>query len=494
MSVLLRFGKDRLSTAKDMALEALGANIMIADAELNITYMNPAVIALLKQAEVDLQKELPRFTVATLIGSNIDIFHKHPAHQRKLLADLRKPLNATIWIGKRAFDLLVSPLIEKRTRIGFVVAWADAKERLLNLDYAAQIAAIGKVQAVVEFTVDGVIQNANENFLKAMGYSLEEVRGKHHSMFIERGLEKTPDYVALWEDLRRGEYRAGQFKRIGKGGKEVWIEGSYNPIFDVNGKVSKVVKFAADITAQMQLLANLKVLIDKNFGEIGGAIERSSSQTRLAADAVHKTTGDVQTMAAAAEELAASVREITSMMAKSSAATKSAHAQASQAGAAIQRLTETSAAMGGIVALIRSIAGQINLLALNATIESARAGEAGRGFAVVAGEVKNLAQQAANATNQIAKEIEQLQAVSGEVAGALTGIGGAIDSIREFVGATASAVEEQSAVTQGLSSGMQTTATTIVAINDNMNEISKAVNQVAHTVNDTKSAAQVLVR
>jgi methyl-accepting chemotaxis protein len=144
--------------------------------------------------------------------------------------------------------------------------------------------------------------------------------------------------------------------------------------------------------------------------------------------------------------------------------------------------------------VIRNIAGQINLLALNAAIESARAGEAGKGFAVVAGEVKSLARQAADTTNKIATEIERLQVVSGEVVAALGTINKSIDAIREFAAGTASAVEEQSVVTQQMSSGMQTAAATVVAINDNMTEISAAVAQVADALGNTRKAAAVLAR
>lgn len=137
---------------KGAALNALRANVMMADANLNITYMNDAALSLMQEAEADLRAELPRFSVATLIGSNIDVFHKNPSHQRAMLARLEKPHSATIWVGKRAFDLLVSPLHVQGRRAGFVVEWADAKARLLNVDYAAQIAAISRSQAVVQFT------------------------------------------------------------------------------------------------------------------------------------------------------------------------------------------------------------------------------------------------------------------------------------------------------------------------------------------------------
>lgn len=476
------------------ALRALRANVMIADNDLNITYVNQSVLALLKEAEADLRKELPRFNVASLIGSSIDIFHKNPAHQRRMLAALKQPHSATIRVGPWVFDLLVSPLTEKGKRSGFVVEWADAKQRLLNLDYTAQVAAIRRSQAVIEFTVDGIIIDANQNFLTAMGYNLEEIRGQHHRIFVEPEYEQTQEYAAFWETLRRGEYRAGQYKRLGKNGKEVWIEGSYNPIMDANGKVSKVVKFATDISSQVALLNNLKTLIDQNFGEIDGAIELSTSEARSASTAANETSTNVRSVAASAGELAASIGEISRSMATSRSATDNAFEQIVAVGKNTETLASAAQAMNGIVGLIRDVANQINLLALNATIESARAGEAGKGFAVVASEVKNLAVQAAQATEQISKEISGIQTTSNLVVDALGTIRDAVTTVRESVTLTASAVEEQTAVTRDMSANMQSASDAVSTVSANITEISSAVLQAGQAVSKTKQAAQVLVR
>ena len=121
-------------------------------------------------------------------------------------------------------------------------------QKLQNLDYAGQVAAISKAQAVIEFNMDGTIITANDNFLNAMGYTLDEVKGKHHRMFVEPGFDATSEYIQFWEKLNRGEYESKQYKRIGKGGKEIWIQASYNPIMDLNGKPFKVVKYATDVT------------------------------------------------------------------------------------------------------------------------------------------------------------------------------------------------------------------------------------------------------
>jgi PAS domain S-box-containing protein len=486
--------KRESAAAMTTALNALGANVMIADNALNITYLNPSAMTLMRDAESDLRKELPRFSVDTLIGSNIDVFHKNPSHQRTMLGGLDRPHNATIRVGPRVFDLLVSPLVVNRNRVGFVVEWADAKARLQNLDFAARSGAIDRSLALIEFNVDGTIIDANTNFLQAMGYRLDEIRGQHHRMFVEPGYQSSPAYIAFWDSLRRGEFQAGQYTRIAKNGQQVRLEASYNPILDLHGKVTKVVKFATDITAQVQLLANLKALIDQNFGEIDGAIDLSTAEARSASLAAGETSSNVQSVAASAEQLAASIGEISQSMSKSRSATESAFEQIVTVGKNTETLAQAAQAMNGIVGLIRSVASQINLLALNATIESARAGEAGKGFAVVASEVKNLAVQAAKATEQISTEIEGIQTTSSSVAGALGAIRDAVTTVRESVTLTASAVEEQSAVTRGMSANMQSASGAVSTVSANITEISAAVLQAAQAVAKTKEAARVLVR
>jgi methyl-accepting chemotaxis protein len=202
----------------------------------------------------------------------------------------------------------------------------------------------------------------------------------------------------------------------------------------------------------------------------------------------------VQTVAASAEELVASIGEIAQSMVRARTATESAVEQTLAASSSTERLAVAGQAMNGIVSLINNIASQINLLALNATIEAARAGDAGRGFAVVASEVKNLANQAARATDQISTEIDGIQATSGEVATALAGIRDIVSSVREHVVGTASAVEEQSAVTQTMSMNMQSASAAVANFNNSIDAISSAVEQVQSAVTSTKQAAEVLVR
>ena len=425
---------------------------MLADPELNIIYINNAATRLMREAEPELQQDMRQFSVASLLGSNIGVFL---GAQRQMLATLDKPQSITITLGKRPFDLMMSPLQQNGRRIGVAVEWADARSRLEHLDHSGQLAAIGRAQAVIEFTPDGTILTANENFQKTMGYGLSEMNGRHHSMFVDAAERETAGYRAFWDRLGRGEAHRAQFRRMAKNGHEIWLEASYNPILDAQGRVTKVVKFAVDVTDKVKMLADLKSLIDSNFTEIDGAISRSSAEAESAAHAANETSGNVDSVTENAAQLAASIGEIAQSMATSRSATENAFNQATAVGRSTAALAGAAQAMSGIVGLIRSVASQINLLALNATIEAARAGEAGRGFAVVASEVKNLAVQAARATEQISGEIDGIQTTSSEVATALNAIRDAVTSVRESVAVTAAAVEEQSAVTRTMSVNMQ---------------------------------------
>ncbi|MFC0240301.1 methyl-accepting chemotaxis protein [Rhodopseudomonas telluris] len=332
--------------------------------------------------------------------------------------------------GGREVWILASynPILDHKGRPFKVVKFANdvTVQKLAAADSAGQIAAIRKSQAVIEFSTDGTILDANENFTKATGYSLVEIKGRHHSMFMPPEQRNTPEYREFWASLARGEYQAGEFRRIAKDGREVWIQASYNPIFDLDGRPYKVVKYAADVTPQVQRrLAN---------EEARGMLIRSAEST---------------------EELSSTVQMIAEATNRSRETTHRAVSEVEVADGQAKRLDEAAKAMSGIAEIIGAITGQINLLALNATIESARAGEAGRGFAVVAQEVKTLAGQARSATDQIVGQIDNLNNIAGDVVGALSAIKQAIEAVNEFVASTASTAEEQSAATAEIAASMQ---------------------------------------
>lgn len=334
--------------------------------------------------------------------------------------------------GKEVWLLATYALIVDEAGKPFkVVKFAtDVTEQKLRVaDSNGQISAIGKSQAVIEFDMDGTIRSANANFLNTLGYTLDEIKGHHHRMFVTSQERESEAYRDFWAALNRGEYRSGEFQRVGKGGKDVWIQASYNPILDLNGRPFKVVKYASDTTAQV--VARMK-----------------SERVRSMMDSV----------ASGAEELNASVREIAEAMRKSRDTVLDVVTRVEVADERARQLNDAASAMEGIVEIIGSITGQINLLALNATIESARAGDAGRGFAVVASEVKSLATQAKHATDKIAGEIGGLTEISRNVGASLDAIKNEIQQVSEYVASTAAAVEQQSTVTSDMSASMQRAA------------------------------------
>ena len=347
--------------------------------------------------------------------------------------------------------------------------------KLRNADYEGQLRAIDKSQAVIQFNLDGTIITANHNFLAATGYSLSEIRGKHHSMFVTEGDKHGAAYKQFWADLNKGEYQSGEFRRAGKGGKTVWLHATYNPIFDPSGKLSKIVKFCSDITGMVEdrmKRAELQKLLDQDIVRITETLALSNSDSLNASQASEETSVNVNTVAHAVEELAASVSEIGRRVGDASGVAHKAVERRNSANEIMQTLSTATEHIGTVIELIRNIAGQTNLLALNATIEAARAGEAGKGFAVVAQEVKALADQTAKATAEIGAQIQTVQTGASQAVAAIRDISQVIDQINEISQGIAAAVEEQDSVTRNISVNMQTAASGVRAISDNMGRIS----------------------
>lgn len=350
-----------------------------------------------------------------------------------------------------------NPVFNRDGKLVKVVKLASdvTSQKLVSADAQGQLAAISRSQAVIEFNMMGEILSANENFCAALGYHIDEIRGRHHRMFVETDHASGSEYHDFWDRLGRGEYHAAEYKRIGKGGKEVWIQASYNPIFDPDGKPYKVVKYATDITdrksavnmlgaglaklAEGDLTAGIdttfigeleEVRIAFNdtvgrFSEIIGRLRQTSRSLKTATGEILSGANDLaertSRQAAAIEETSAAMEQLSSTIADNArraetASTKSkAHSAAAEhagqvmfdANSAMEEITESSARISGIIGLIDDIAFQTNLLALNASVEAARAGDAGKGFAVVAVEVRRLAQSAAEASNEVKALIER---------------------------------------------------------------------------------------
>lgn len=428
-----------------------------------------------------------------------------------------------------------NPIKNAAGKVVKVIKFANdiTETKLAGLNSGAKIDAISRAQAVIEFQPDGTIVTANENFLQALGYTMPEIAGKNHSMFVDPAYRSSPAYADFWRRLNAGEFVSEEFLRIGKGGRRVFIQASYNPVFDPKGRVIKVVKFATDVTERVmnvdRLADGLSKIAEGDLSQHietpfipslerlrtdfnaacrkleaalravrtnAEAIATGANEVRMSADSLAQRT---EQQAASVEETAAALEEITTTVKGSSRRAEGAGVLVGRAKesadhsgdvvreaiSAMDKIDNSSREIANIIGVIDQIAFQTNLLALNAGVEAARAGEAGKGFAVVAQEVRELAQRSAGAAKEIkvlittsSAHVENGVSLVSKAGEALQTIAGHVQEINQDIRAIVDAAREQS--------------TALGEINQAINTVDQGTQQNAAMVEEQTAASHGL--
>ncbi|GJL77793.1 MAG: hypothetical protein NPINA01_07820 [Nitrospinaceae bacterium] len=425
-------------------MENAPANVIYADLDLKVQYMNPASTKTLKT----LEQHLPD-RVDNLVGQSIDIFHKNPAHQRKILSDPKNlPHRAQIQLGPEKLDLLVSAIYDQdQNYMGSMVTWEVITQKLANEERAVELQERERSQAVeLQDKVDSMLEVVNA---AAEGDLTQEIPVKGNDAIGQMG-----------EGLAKF--------------------------------LSKLRASMSELGATAQTLGSSSDQLNSTSGQMMKNAEDTSAQVGVASSAATEVSRNIQTVATAAEEMGASIKEIAQNANEAARVGESAVQVTEETNQTIAELGDSSSEIGEVVKVITSIAEQTNLLALNATIEAARAGEAGKGFAVVANEVKELANQTAKATEDISKKIQAIQTGTQGAVEAIGDISKIIVKINDFQGTIASAVEEQTATTGEISRNVSDAARGSNEIAQNIDGVAATAHNASEGATETKNAAEGL--
>ena len=489
-------------------------NLMFADRDLIIRYINPASVKTLKT----IQQYLP-ISADKMIGQNIDIFHKNPSYQRGLLADPKNlPRKASIVVGPETLDLLVSPIFDPaKIFLGSMVSWSVITEKLRGeAEIARVVSMLDQAPINVMFAdKDLVIRYINPASIKTLKtiqqylpVPADKMMGQNIDVF-----HKNPSYQRGLLGDPKNLPRSAKIT-VGPETLDLLVSAIYDQNKNYLGSMvswSVITERLAAEKREQEITANLKITLD-SVGQSAQSLasaseelstvaqqmssnsEETSAQSNVVASASEQVSKNVATVATSAEEMSASVKEIAKNANDAARVATSAVKVAEETNKTVAKLGESSIEIGKVIKVITSIAQQTNLLALNATIEAARAGEAGKGFAVVANEVKELAKQTAAATEDISGKIEAIQTDTKGAVLAIAEIAKVIGQINDISNTIASAVEEQSATTNEIARNATEAAKGSTEISKNITNVSQAAKSTTEGANNTLAAAQELAK
>lgn len=473
-------------------------NILYCDRSFTITYVNPMSRKTLK----GLEQYLP-IPVDKIQGSSIDVFHKSPAHQRRILSDDKNlPHTTIISVGPEKLSLLVSAIYDNASNfIGAMVTWDVVTQKL------AQEASLARIQSMMDnIPINVMMADLNGTILyinpasrqtlkqieRDLPIAVDKIVGASYDVF-----HKNPAHQRkLLADDRNLPHRA----KIKVGPNTLSLLA--NAVYDGNRNyigpmvtwevITDRLVLMENVTEASRQLAAASAELNATATQLSGNAERSTTVANSTASASEEVAQGVRTVATNTEEMSASIKEIARNAAEASTTSATTLKQAQSTNQTIVKLGESSQEIGNVIKVISSIAQQTNLLALNATIEAARAGDAGRGFAVVANEVKELAKQTAKATEDITARITSIQKDSTGAVEAVAAIGQTIERLNGIAGAIAASVEEQAATTNEVSRVVQESAKGVSSITDNVKIVSQSATETLGGATQVLTAAKSL--